>query len=80
MIDKSKIPKLNKELSEINIKIKKVRLKFNDLFEIRRKKLIAKKDSILNKIKTRKLPTSKSPTSLRTLYKKDQSISQHQSK
>ena len=71
MIDKSKISELNKELSEINIKIKKVRLKFNHLFEIRRKKLIIKKELILNKIKTRKSPISKSPTSLRILYKQD---------
>ena len=71
MIDKSKIPELNKELSEINIKIKKVRLKFNHLFEIRRKKLITKKELILNKIKTRKSPISKSLTSLRILYKQD---------
>ena len=71
MIDKSKISELNKELSEINIKIKKVRLKFNHLFEIRRKKLIIKKELILNKIKTRKSPISKFPTSLRILYKQD---------
>ena len=43
----------------------------NQLFEIRRKKLITKKELILNKIKTRKSPISKSPTSLRILYKQD---------
>lgn len=71
MIDKPKISELNKELSEINIKIKKVRLKFNNLFESRRKKLISKKDLILNKIKTRKSPIFKISTSVRTLYKQD---------
>ena len=40
MIDKSKIPELNQALREINIELKKVRLKFNDLLEKRREKLI----------------------------------------
>ena len=71
MIDKSKIPELNQTLRKINIELKKVRLKFNDLLEKRREKLIKQKDIIINKIKTRENQVIKSPTNFKTLIKED---------
>ena len=63
--------RLQKVLREINIELKKVRLKFNDLQEKRREKLIKKKEIIVNKIKTRENQFVKSPTNLRTLIRED---------
>ena len=71
MIDKSKIPELNQALREISIELKIVRLKFNDLLEKRREKLIKKKEIIVNKIKIRKSPIFKFPTRLKTLIRED---------
>ena len=55
----------------INIELKKVRLKFNNLLEKRREKLIKQKDIIINKIKTRENQVIKSPTNSKTLIKED---------
>ena len=61
----------HKAIKKINLERKKIRLKFDLLYEKKKNILITKKKNILNQIKSRSENVVSAPTSLRQLYKKD---------